>query len=91
MEDEFWKRKRKRAIFIFVETLKIRRFVSLHYIFPNKLKHLATEIFHCLKLITAILRFPKILILKKSRLNFFSISQNLQENQSLKDYTFSCD
>ena len=59
--------------------------MSLYYISVNNSRILTTNIFHWLELISVIETFLKIFSLKKNIHSlFFSISENLQDNQSLK-------
>ena len=49
-------------------------------------KILTKDIIHCQELITEILRFLQIFVVRKPTLSFFNISENLQENQQNKIY-----
>ena len=68
--------------FFFFLSLKIRHFMSVHYISPNNWQLLSTDIFHWLELITVFLSFPKMLSLKKHAPDFFSVSLKIKVQSS---------
>ena len=70
------------SLFFFLLSLKIRHFMSVHYISPNNWQLLSTDIFHWLELITVFLSFPKMLSLKKHAPDFFSVSLKIKVQSS---------
>ena len=70
---------RKRAILIFVETLSIRRFVSLHYIYFLKHTSHINISNHCNSKLSKDIHFEKVV-----HFYGFSSPKNLQDDQGLK-------